>query len=101
MGILVQKFGGTSVASVEKMNEVCNIIEKYKKEGNDLVVVVSAMGRMGEPYATDTLLSLVDNNFKNNMEKIIEVDKKTLDELLVLMKKIYKDYPKWLKRGNV
>ena len=42
MGILVQKFGGTSVASVEKMNEVCNIIEKYKKEGNDLVVVVSA-----------------------------------------------------------
>lgn len=47
MGILVQKFGGTSVASVEKMKEVCNIIEKYKKEGNDLVVVVSAMGRKG------------------------------------------------------
>lgn len=33
MGILVQKFGGTSVASVEKMNEVCNIIEQYKKRG--------------------------------------------------------------------
>ena len=47
MGILVQKFGGTSVASVEKMNEVCNIIKKYKEKGNDLVVVVSAMGRKG------------------------------------------------------
>ena len=58
MGILVQKFGGTSVASVEKMNEVCNIIECYRKKGNDLVVVVSAMGRKGEPYATDTLINL-------------------------------------------
>ena len=29
-----------------------------------LVVVVSAMGRKGQPYATDTLLSLIDNNFK-------------------------------------
>ena len=28
------------------------------------MVVVSAMGRKGEPYATDTLLSLVDDNFK-------------------------------------
>ena len=61
MGILVQKFGGTSVASVEKMKEVCNIIEKYKKEGNDLVVVVSAMGRKGDPYATDTLINLCTN----------------------------------------
>ena len=31
MGILVQKFGGTSVASVEKMKKVCNIIENYRK----------------------------------------------------------------------
>ena len=48
MGILVQKFGGTSVASVEKMNEVCNIIESYRKKGHDLVIVVSAMGRKGD-----------------------------------------------------
>lgn len=61
MGVLVQKFGGTSVASVEKMNEVCNIIERYKKQGNDLVIVVSAMGRKGEPYATDTLINLCTN----------------------------------------
>ena len=61
MGILVQKFGGTSVASVEKMKKVCNIIENYRKKGNDLVIVVSAMGRKGDPYATDTLINLCTN----------------------------------------
>jgi aspartate kinase len=58
MNILVQKFGGTSVESYEKMNKVCEIIEKYKDNGHDLVIVVSAMGRKGAPYATDTLIQL-------------------------------------------
>lgn len=58
MNILVQKFGGTSVESYEKMNKVCEIIEKYKDDGHDLVIVVSAMGRKGAPYATDTLIQL-------------------------------------------
>lgn len=62
MEILVQKFGGTSVESYEKMNEVCKIIKSYKesKESLGLVIVVSAMGRQGAPYATDTLISLCD-----------------------------------------
>lgn len=62
MEILVQKFGGTSVESYEKMNEVCKIIKSYKesKESLGLVVVVSAMGRQGAPYATDTLIRLCD-----------------------------------------
>lgn len=58
MSILVQKFGGTSVASYEKMNEVCKIVERYKEKNLDLVLVVSAMGRKGAPYATDTLIDL-------------------------------------------
>ena len=58
MRILVQKFGGTSVESHEKMKEVVNIIKSYKENGNDLAVVVSAMGRKGAPYATDTLIDL-------------------------------------------
>ena len=71
MGRLVQKFGGTSVASVEKMNEVCNIIEKYKNRGYDLVIVVSAMGRKGAPYATDTLINLCTNiNDKPNKREL-------------------------------
>ncbi|MGL4913288.1 MAG: aspartate kinase [Romboutsia sp.] len=60
MEILVQKFGGTSVESYEKMNEVCKIVKTYKDANENLgmVVVVSAMGRKGAPYATDTLISL-------------------------------------------
>lgn len=58
MGVLVQKFGGTSVESYEKMAEVCKIVQSYKEKGTDLVVVVSAMGRKGAPYATDTLINM-------------------------------------------
>ncbi|WP_455538259.1 aspartate kinase [Terrisporobacter sp.] len=73
MGIIVQKFGGTSVASIEKMNEVCNIIESYKKKGNDLVVVVSAMGRKGDPYATDTLINLCTNVNKKSKKRELDL----------------------------
>ena len=61
MGILVQKFGGTSVASYEKMKEVCKIIEAHKEKYKNIAVVVSAMGRKGAPYATDTLISMCTN----------------------------------------
>lgn len=60
MSIIVQKFGGTSVATAERRQRVLHHISKELKEGHKLVVVVSAMGRKGEPYATDTLLSLID-----------------------------------------
>lgn len=58
MRILVQKFGGTSVASPELRERVVHHIKRALAEGYHLVVVVSAMGRKGDPYATDTLLGL-------------------------------------------
>ena len=64
MKILVQKFGGTSVSTEEKRKLVVNKVLNAQTLGYFPVVVVSAMGRKGEPYATDTLLSLVDDNFK-------------------------------------
>ncbi len=42
MGIIVQKFGGSSVANTEKLFNVCNHIIKEIKKGNKVVVVVSA-----------------------------------------------------------
>lgn len=42
MGIIVQKFGGSSVANLEKLNQVANKILEEKQKGNDVVVVVSA-----------------------------------------------------------
>lgn len=59
MRIIVQKFGGTSVASVEGRERALAKIIKAKEEGFSVVVVVSAMGRSGDPYATDTLINLV------------------------------------------
>lgn len=64
MNIIVQKFGGTSVSTEERRKQVVNKVCNAIKDGFKPVVVVSAMGRVGEPYATDTLLSLVDNKFK-------------------------------------
>lgn len=42
MGIIVQKFGGSSVADAVKLNQVASKILEEKNKGNDVVVVVSA-----------------------------------------------------------
>ncbi len=59
MRIVVQKFGGTSVATEESRSFVLAKVLKLKLEGFFPVVVVSAMGRSGENYATDTLIHLL------------------------------------------
>ena len=58
MGVRVLKFGGTSVATKQTRELVIHHIERELRLGHRLAVVVSAMGRSGDPYATDTLLSL-------------------------------------------
>ncbi|MBM7552696.1 aspartate kinase [Thalassobacillus pellis] len=60
MKILVQKFGGTSVRNKEGRKNAISHVRTALEQGYKVVVTVSAMGRSGEPYATDTLLSLVD-----------------------------------------
>lgn len=59
MKVLVQKFGGTSVATSAQRQVAVRIVERAIQEGQSVVVVVSAMGRRGDPYATDTLLGLL------------------------------------------
>lgn len=51
--IIVQKFGGTSVADTEKIKRVAQNVIREKKNGNDVVVVVSAMG-----HTTDYLVKM-------------------------------------------
>ncbi len=57
--IIVQKFGGTSVATAEGRQRVADKVIEALNKGLSPVVVVSAMGRHPEPYATDSLLALV------------------------------------------
>ncbi|EAC4173145.1 aspartate kinase [Listeria monocytogenes] len=59
MKIIVQKFGGTSVQNEKSRLMAFNHIKQVLKEGYKVVVVVSAIGRYGYPYATDTLLELI------------------------------------------
>lgn len=59
MDIVVVKFGGTSVATEGGRKEAISHIESLRKEGKSVIVVVSAMGSKGSPYATDTLISLL------------------------------------------
>lgn len=59
MRILVQKFGGTSLSTKEARGHVISHIRRELDNGYRLIVVVSAMGRKGDPYATDTLLDLI------------------------------------------
>lgn len=58
--LIVQKFGGSSVANVERIQNVAKRVVSYRKKGHDLVVVVSALG--------DTTDELVDLANKINSE---------------------------------
>jgi len=53
MALIVQKYGGSSVADAEKIKNIARRIAKAKEEGNQVVVVVSAMG-----HTTDNLIKL-------------------------------------------
>ena len=70
MALIVQKYGGTSVASIEKIRDVANRVLEYYKEGNQMVVVLSAMAGQ-----TDNLIRLA-------REIAEEPDPRELDVLL-------------------
>ena len=59
MKIIVQKFGGTSVADGANRAAVKAKVQQAVDKGYSPVVVVSAMGRKGAPYATDTLIGVL------------------------------------------
>ncbi len=60
MALIVQKFGGTSVGSVERIQAVAQRVYKTVKAGNSIVVVVSAMGK-----TTDGLVKLANEISRN------------------------------------
>ncbi|NBY58466.1 MAG: aspartate kinase [Actinobacteria bacterium] len=60
MALIVQKYGGTSVADPERMRNVARHVAETRKAGHHLVVVVSAMGK-----ATDNLLQLAHQVSQN------------------------------------
>ena len=55
MALYVQKYGGTSVGSVERIQQVADKVKGFRDQGHDIVVVVSAMS--GE---TNRLISMAN-----------------------------------------
>ena len=61
MGLIVQKFGGTSVQDAERINRAARRAIRAKLAGHQVVVVVSAMG-----HTTDELVDLAHQITKNS-----------------------------------
>ena len=68
MALLVQKFGGTSVGSVERIHAVASLIERVAQAGHQVVVVLSAMS--GE---TDRLLRMAREASQDQDERELDV----------------------------
>lgn len=73
MGVIVQKYGGTSVSTKETRQSVLKKIINAKSENNKVVVVVSAIGRIGDPYATDTLIQFLRSNSANISSREMDI----------------------------
>ena len=75
MRVVVQKFGGALLATPAGRVQVTDLIAATRQQGTAVVAVVSAIGREGDPYATDTLVRLMRDIGS-------QVDPRTLDLLL-------------------
>lgn len=77
MSVIVQKYGGSSVADVQKIGIVADRVVAAKREGHDVVVVVSAMGR-----TTDGLIDLAKQAAKRGDDGPGEPPRRELDMLV-------------------
>ena len=81
--LIVQKFGGTSVGDLDRIQNVANRVSKSKKAGNDIVVVVSAMS--GE---TNKLVSYAEHFSKNpaqaEMDMLLSAGERVTASLLAI-----------------
>ena len=81
--LIVKKFGGTSVADKERIYNVARRIEADYKEGNEVIVVLSAMGKM-----TDTLIQMAKdinpNAPKREMDMLLTTGEQTSVALMAM-----------------
>lgn len=71
MKLLIQKFGGTSVKTKDSRQFVIKQIKQALSENHKIIVVVSAIGRNPDPYATESLLKMVDYPLSNKDRKSV------------------------------
>ncbi|HEY7514640.1 MAG TPA: aspartate kinase, partial [Vicinamibacteria bacterium] len=83
MPVVVQKYGGSSVANVDRIREVAERVARTRSSGRDVVVVVSAMGD-----TTDDLLALArrlsDNPARRELDMLLTAGERISMALLAL-----------------
>ncbi|MEE4357805.1 MAG: aspartate kinase [Desulfococcaceae bacterium] len=83
MGVIVQKYGGTSVANIERIQNVAKRVAKTYDQGNDVVVILSAMSGV-----TDNLIEMAgqitDRPERREMDVLLATGEQTTAALLAM-----------------
>ena len=83
MSVIVQKYGGSSLADIEKLKKISEMIAAVKKQGFDIVVVVSAMGK-----TTNSLIEMAKeispNPSSREMDMLLSTGERTTMALLCI-----------------
>ncbi|EMN0135860.1 aspartate kinase [Pseudomonas aeruginosa] len=80
MALIVQKFGGTSVGTVERIEQVAEKVKKFREAGDDVVVVVSAMS--GE---TNRLIGLANQIMEQPVPRELDVMVSTGEQVIIAL----------------
>ncbi len=80
MALLIKKFGGTSVGDIKKIKAISQIIVQSKEAGNDIVIVVSAMGN-----STDNLNRLAESISKNPNSRELDMLLSTGEQVTIAL----------------
>ncbi|MEO1392953.1 MAG: aspartate kinase [Cyanobacteria bacterium J06634_5] len=80
MGLMVQKYGGTSVGSVERIQAVAERIQKTVQQGHSVIVVVSAMGK-----STDSLVQLANEISSNPSRREMDMLLSTGEQVTIAL----------------
>jgi len=80
MSLIVQKYGGTSIGSVERIQAVVQRVKRTVKAGNSVVVVVSAMGK-----TTDGLVKLANDISKNPSRREMDMLLSTGEQVTIAL----------------
>lgn len=80
MSVIVQKFGGTSLADTDKIKNVARAVVREKELGNDVIVVVSAMG-----HTTDNLIKLAHQISEHPSEREMDMLMSTGEQVSIAL----------------
>jgi len=83
MGLIVQKFGGTSVADLEQIHNVAKRVAKTYDRGNDVVVILSAMAGVTDGLI-DMAIKISESPEKRELDVLLATGEQTTAALLAI-----------------